>query len=282
MNKQHHEDYMRLHKKNGRVAKSFILGCLIFSTSIVFGESMSSASKFYTGIFGGVGSVTETDFKQYGSVYVTEASGGPLGINAFGHLKSETTGLAGAHLGFKLPVVHMLQPVTPAVELEGFYLSGGDLKGHANNNTIRLIEHDFAVTYPWQTGVFLINAVINANEPLFKKAMPYFGVGFGSAVGHISGAKSFQVNPEEQGINHYIAKRDDRAATFAAQAKAGLSFNLNHNTRIFAEYRHLYLYEMNYIFGSTLNLLHAETSSWSVKFDPQHYNMAIVGFDFTL
>ncbi|TAL62280.1 MAG: hypothetical protein EPN84_06750, partial [Legionella sp.] len=151
----------------------------------------------------------------------------------------------------------------------------------SNDTSSRLSEHDFALTYGANTGVFLVNAVLNANNSMFQKFRPYVGVGIGSAVISISDAFSLQVNPLEAGVNHF-STTDDKAATFAAQPKIGFRYDVNPNLNIFAEYRFLYIAPSNFIFGSTIAPGHAATSAWHLDIPSQIYNMGTVGIDFDL
>ena len=124
--------------------------------------------------------------------------------------------------------------------MEGYYLGGVTIKGDdINNDTDRLAEHDFFVSYPMRTGVYLVNAVLNINNSDFSKFNSYIGVGIGSAVVSIYNANSTQTSPYEPGVNHYNSDPNDTTVTFAAQPKIGLRWNFNQNTSMFAEYRFL-------------------------------------------
>lgn len=280
---------MKLAKISKKMTGKAVSGCaLALSASIAYSGAMGPASielpgKIYVGVFGGGGSVTNDGITQYGTAFFTEAVGGPLAVDSFGTSESSSTGMIGGHIGFAWPGnmgVHF--PLTPAVELEGYYMGGVQVDGHdISNDTLRLDEHDFHVTYPVKTGVFLVNAVLNSNNSVFGRFKPYVGVGIGSAVVSISGANSTQLSPPEFGINHYSADPDDTAVAFAAQPKAGVRFDFGHAS-VFAEYRFLYLSETEYTFGSTVALGHAPTSPWQVKIKPQYYNMGTVGIDFDL
>lgn len=270
-------------------ANKAVTGCLLaLAASSAYSGTMGPATvntpgSIYIGAFGGGGAVSGVDLKQYGTAFFTEAEGGPLAVDSFGSSKSSSMGMVGGHIGFAWSNNMSLLPLTPAVELEGYYIGGVEIKGHdLNNNTDRLPEHDFLVTYPLKSGVFLINAVLNANDSVFGKFKPYAGVGIGAAVVSVSGASAIQVSPMEAGINHYNSNTSDKALAFAAQPKIGVSYDLSSRTRLFAEYRFLYLSQTNYTFGSTVYSTHAPTSPWSVSMKSQNYNMGTAGIQFDL
>lgn len=251
------------------------------------GPAAMESSRSYFGIFGGGGGLTSTDMSMYGTAFFTEAAGGPLAVNAFGSSEDSTVGMVGAHLGFAWPsTVGKYFSVSPAMEIEGYYVGGGSLEGfEINNETVRLVEHDFYASYPLDTGVFLVNAVLAANTSMFGRFKPYVGVGIGGAINSISGATATQFSPPEPGLNHFNADPDAMAFAFAAQPKVGVRFDFA-GASVFAEYRFLYQSETNYTFGSTLPTsaapAHAATAPWLVKFKYQFYNMGTVGIDFDL
>ncbi len=243
--------------------------------------------KFYLGIFGGEGSSNQFHVGQFGTAFFTEAAGGPLSVNALGHTNSRSSWLVGAQAGYKAQDI-MLTPsspewsLTPAIELEGYYFGKRSFEGNlVNNNAERLPEHNFTVTYPTKSSVFVANAVLSLNHSCFL-FHPYIGAGFGGAIVKIAGADSMQTNPSEVGINHYNSDNSDTAPTFAGQVKAGLSYDINNYVSVFAEYRWLYLSSTHFTFGSTVYPGHAETSSWQVKLDPERYNMGTIGLRFSL
>ncbi|MGV3739777.1 MAG: hypothetical protein ACO1N3_00585 [Gammaproteobacteria bacterium] len=79
------------------------------------------------------------------------------------------------------------------------------------------------------------------------------------------------------GINHYNSNANSTDTTFAAQAKAGLSFDLTNHISIFGEYRWLYFSNSSYTFGSTVYPTHVATSSWVVNLASQNYNLGAAG-----
>lgn len=281
---------MKLDKFTTKMAGKALSGCLFaLSATVAYSGAMGPAAsinhgKIYIGIFGGGGAVTGTDISQYGTAFYTEAAGGPLAVNAFGTTESSSIGMVGGHIGFAwADNLGVNFPVTPSVELEGYYIGGAELEGHdLSNDTTRLPEHDFLVNYPLKSGVFLVNAVLNANDSLFRRFKPYVAAGIGSALVSVSDATAIQVSPPEFGINHYNSNDSDKAVAFAAQPKVGVRFDLSSHTSVFAEYRFLYLSQTNYTFGSTVAPGHVATAPWEVSIKPQYYNMGTIGIDFDL
>lgn len=280
---------MELEIKGSKIMGKVIPVCLLtLSASIAYSGAMGveltpSPVNAYIGFFGGAGIIGRTDISQYGTAFFSDAEDGPLAVNAFGTSESSSAGIIGGHIGFAWPNVSMYLPITPAVELEGYYMGGTKIDGHdIDNDTIRLLEHDFLVHYPLKTGVFLVNAILNSNNSIFDTIKPYVGVGIGSALVSVSGATASQVIPLEPGVNHYNSNPDNTVVVFAAQPKIGVKFYLSPRTSIFAEYRFIYLSEANYTFGSTVAPGHVATSPWLVSIKPQYYNMGTIGLDFDL
>lgn len=248
----------------------------------------TSPGKIYFGIYGGGGSSNHMSTDQYGTAFFTEAVGGPLAVDSFGHAGSRSVGMIGGQLGFQwnevvLSALNSQSSLTPAFELEGYYLGKSTFTSHdINNDTTRLDEHDFLVTYPTSTGVFLTNAVLNLNFANNSPWHPYVGAGIGAAIMKINDADSLQVSPPEANVNHYNANDDATAPSFAAQIKAGLNYDLTAHASIFAEYRGLYIADTDFTFGSTVYPTHAATSSWTVNWGHQYYNMGAVGLRVTV
>ncbi len=276
--------------KEGKKFSKVLLGILLTSISYNAFADMRSCccnpGKLYLGIFGGRGDSNKVDINQYGTAFFLDV-GGPLAVNAFGTTKHRSSPFFGAHVGYQLPEI-LPTPcsswgLAPAVEWEGYYLRKSTFTAHdVGNDTERLDEHDFLVTFPTKTGVFLVNAVLNLNLPCRSHFHPYVGVGFGGAVISVTDADALQVAPPEPGVNHFNANPSDRDATFAAQGKVGLGYDLCRRIGLFAEYRYLYVGDSNFTFGSTVSPGHAATSPWSVEFDRKHYNLFAVGFQFSL
>lgn len=239
----------------------------------------------YLGVFGGGGSSTDTDLIQYGNAFFSELESiGPLDINAFGSGGRRDVGLVGGQIGYQwapTPFFHSSWTMTPAFELEGYYLGKGKFVGSdLINGTNLLEEHDFSVSLPMNSSVFLANAIINLN-PAMSRWHPYLGVGIGAAVLSIHGATSFQESPPELGVNHFDGNPNDTTSTFAAQGKLGLQFDLSQCWNLFVEYRGLYLTNSQFTFGGTVAASHVPTSSWQVKVDSQYYNLGAAGVKFT-
>lgn len=243
------------------------------------------AEKLYFGVFGGGGSSNSINTSQFGTAYYIEAQGGPLAVNAFGQLGSKSTGFFGAQIGYQARDVFLnYSPqwvLRPAAELEGYIMSKSTFNGDLINNTDRLPEHDFVVSYPMHRTVYLINAVLNFKNHHFP-VTPYIGLGIGNAIVRISNASATQIDPPEAGFNHYNASTNATDSVFAGQIKLGLSYGINKYISIFADYRCLYLASSNFTFGSTVYPSHPETSSWQVILDAQRYNLGNIGIRFSL
>jgi opacity protein-like surface antigen len=260
-----------------RIASAIFLFVL---TIPAFASQMTTPGKFYVGAFGGRGSANNFNASQFGTAYFIEANGGPLAVNAFGQLHSQTSSFYGLQLGYQTQQILLKSSsqwtLGPAVELEGYSMNNGTSYGSLTNNTTRLPEHDFMVSYPMSRSVFLANAVLNFNHSQLP-VHPYLGVGIGNALIRISGASATQVSPPEENVNHYNSNGSDTNSTFAGQIKLGVSYDINKYVSLFADYRWLYLASTHFTFGSTVYPGHAETSSWQVKLDAQRYNLGNVG-----
>ncbi len=272
------------------------LQCLcIMSNSIAYADSAipnivspASPGRIYIGLFAGGETVHSDALKQEGTAYLASGLGGPLAVNAFGTSSSASGWFGGGHIGYQGSRDILNNPGSawtflPAAELEGYYLGNITLRGvDLNNSTARLEEHDFHVTYPMSTNVFLMNAILDISHAYSNRVHLYAGFGIGSGIISISGAYAAQVAPEEPGINHYNSDTSDTAVAFAAQPKLGLRFDLTQHASLFAEYRFLYLSPTNYLFGSTVYSTHVATSNWDVKMGSQNYNMGAIGIDYAV
>lgn len=245
-------------------------------------------NRFYIGGFGGELFSNSAKIRQTGTAFFTEANGGPLAVDARGHTRKTDTGFGGAQIGYawsQCPIRCGCSnwSITPAAELEAYFYKHTK-KGHLANllSTDRLPEHDFHNTFPMNVGVYFVNGVFNFNNCCLGKFSPYVGGGIGVANLWIRNAKSTQVSPEEPGVNHFNSKRSDSSWAFAAQAKAGLSYNICQRLRVFAEYRFLFVDSSNYNFGSTNYPAHAPTSTWNVKVNNMWYNAFALGIQFDL
>ncbi len=233
----------------------------------------------YVGVFGGGGSRSGSSLSQFGTVFFPEITGGPMAIDATGRTGSGGVGFAGAHLGYEWSYGAHLRP---ALEIEGFHLAGNQPRATLLNPTPRLVEQAFDTTFPTRTTVLLANMVVGF-PALYPGITPYLGGGIGAANVSIKGATSIQTDPPEAGINHFNARPDSSAWTFAAQAKAGARLALGDSgAYLFGEYRYLYIGDANQVFGSTVDPTHAATSPWTTSFGGTSHHLAAggVGFNF--
>lgn len=262
--------------KTSRLMTVGVLSLALSTSALaaVQAQAWSLPQGLYVGVFGGGGSVMDTNANQNGTAFFPAA---PLSVNVSGNVHSNSTWFGGLHVGFgcKNPCWF----VTPAVELEGFYLHS-NLDGHVDSQTSALPEHNFDISLPTQTGVFLINNVYSFNIPC-SQLHPYVGGGVGGALVTVSGSDSTQVSPPEPGVNHFNSRTGASAGAFAAQVKAGLRYTVCNNVDLFAEYRFLYLTPTNYTFGSTEVGGHAPTSPWAVNVDGLRYNLGAIGIEFS-
>jgi opacity protein-like surface antigen len=261
-----------------------ILGALLLSSvsSHLSACCEPTNNRLYVGGFGGGIYSNSTKVSQLGVVFFTEAEGGPLAIDAKGRTKKTSSGFGGAQIGYEWSKYDNCAgwSLAPALEVEGFWFSNTK-KGNLTNtiNSDRLAEHQFSDTFKMNTGVYLANAVISLKNQWGLS--PYVGVGAGLARLSINRASSFQVSPEEPEINHF-SNRKDSSWTLAAQIKAGLRYTIFKSFHIFGEYRFLYLDLSDYVFGSTSNPSHAQTSPWNVKMKNTEYNSFVFGLQYDL
>ncbi len=231
----------------------------------------------YVGVFGGWGSTGDTDVAQLGTVFFSEAQGGPLAVNARGQLDSDGGGFIGGQVGHEWSNG---SAVLPAFELEGYSLDTGTRRAHLENPTDRLPEHTFDSAFPTDTSVFLANLVLSYPTS-YHGVTPYLGGGIGGAQIDIDGATSFQLDPVEPGFNHFNSAPDSSTWTFAAQFKAGARIALGSNVYAFGEYRYLYVGSADQVFGNTDYGAPAATTPWTVRFDDTSHHMATAGVGFS-
>lgn len=262
--------------------KSYISSSiLLFALAPLAFASQPAPEKFYLGVFGGGGSSNNFNAKQFGTAFYTELAGGPLAVNAFGQVDNHTVAFFGVQLGHQIQEICLSSQwmLGLAAELEGYFTNKSSFDGDLSNDTARLPEHDFAVSYPMRRDVFLGNAILNFNNSCLLVS-PYIGFGIGGAIIRISDADATQVRPPEAGVNHYNSNSSDTSPTFAGQLKLGLNYDITNCISLFAEYRWLYLASTSYVFGSTVYPAHVATSPWQVKLDAQRYNLGSVGVKF--
>jgi len=243
----------------------------------VAAEQASPARGTYIGVFGGWGASSDTDVAQLGTVFLTEAEGGPLAVNATGQTDSDGVGFIGVQLGHEWSNG---SAVLPAFELEGFYLDTGTRRATLENPTDRLPEHTFDNTFPNDTSVFLANLVLSLPTS-YQGVTPYIGGGIGGAQVDIDGATSLQIDPTEGALNHFNSGPSSSAWTFAAQIKAGARLAFGSNAYVFGEYRYLYVGSTDQIFGNTVDAGHASTTAWTVRFDDTSHHLATAGIGFS-
>lgn len=241
-------------------------------------------NRLYVGAFGGGIQSGSTKVHQFGTAFFTEENGGPLAVVAKGNIKKNWSGVGGIQVGYEwrncpTNIGCSGWTLTPAAELEAYFFSHKK-KGHLINDTARLPEHDFANSFRASSSVILANIVLSFNNPC--GFTPYIGGGIGAANLSLKHATSFQVSPEEVGINHFNTNRNDSAWTFAAQAKVGVRYNICESLHIFGEYRYLFVDSNNYVFGSTKYADHVPTSPWNVKVNSINYNAFVIGLQYDL
>lgn len=243
-------------------------------------------NRLYVGAFGGENYSSSPRLVQRGTAFFLEDEGGPLDVDARGRSHRKSSGFGGAQLGYEWTQCPFYLgcsdwSLTPAAEVEAYFYRH-TRRGSLINPTARLPEHDFVDSFPMHVGVYAVNGVLTLNSPCLGRFSPYIGGGVGAARVCIRRAKSKQISPPEPGINHFNSDRSDSAWTFAAQAKAGLRYNICEWIHIFGEYRFLYLESSRYIFGSTVAPTHAPTSTWNVDVKHTFYNAFAFGIQFDL
>lgn len=235
-------------------------------------------NKIYFGAFGGGIFSNSSHMSQMGTVFFTEAEGGPLAVLAQGNVDANTTGFGGVQFGYEWSCSNWI--VTPALELEAFFYSSSR-EGQLSNPTDRLPEHEFVNSFRTNMSVLLVNALFSGNNSCWGIS-PYVGGGLGAVRISLKNATSFQISPPEEGINHFNSRQHDSCWTFAAQLKAGLRYEVCRSFHVFGEYRYLFVDCSNYILGSAVDPTHAPTSPWNVKLDDTHYHALSIGIRYDL
>lgn len=275
--------------RKNRLTLLLVLLFIAVNFSLMAWECCNSCTcnRLYIGAFGGGLYSDRTRISQMGTALFSEYEGGPLAVEARGHLKSNQTGFGGLQIGYELstrPDACSCWSLSPAIEIEAFWYSN-KLKGKLFNarDRDRLPEHRFVDRFHVDTGVYLVNGVFSLNNTCCGGSFtPYIGLGVGAARISFDNAKSKHVNPPEPGINHFNSNKSDTSWAFVAQAKAGLRYNIYKSFHIFGEYRYLYVDFSNYIFGSTVFSTHARTTPWNVKVHNNHYNAFVFGLQYDL
>ncbi|MDF1677325.1 MAG: outer membrane beta-barrel protein [Legionellaceae bacterium] len=251
------------------------------------GELPPQADYIYFSVFGGGGGATSAPIKQKGTSFFALAAR-PVDVNARGTSNANSAWILGGQVGYQWlprPIKHVdtKWSISPATELEGYYIGHSTFKVEdKDNNLLHIPEHKFQNTFPLDIGVFLINAVLHMDNVNWEKVHPYIGAGIGSAVTAISNATSFQTDPPEPNINHFNSDPNASSVTFAAQPKVGMTYILSDTIKIFAEYRLLILASGNYFFGSTVRERHNATTEWTVSIGSHFYNLGTVGIRYDI
>lgn len=271
---------MKITKTNSLKLISSIL-LLYFSTSAH--ADICLPTGLYLGAFIGGGKSLSANATQRGVAFFDADAGGPLSVTASGDSDSTFTRFGGIHIGLRGNTGQLGGLcLTPAAEVEAFYLNNNDPKFTVIDTNSRVTNHTFDDSLPMDTGVLLANGVVNFNLPNICRVHPYLGAGFGAARISVRDADSPQVNPPEPNVNHFNSDPDATDTAFAAQAKAGINFDLTNHLKMFVEYRYLYIASTDYTFGSTVYPTHAATTNWNVHVGQQGYNLADVGFQYAL
>jgi opacity protein-like surface antigen len=242
-----------------------------------------NCNRLYFGGFGGGIYSDDSKMSQMGTALFPEDVGGPLAVEARGHVKKNGTGFGGVQLGYewsKCVDQCSSWAIAPGAEMEVYWLSR-HIKGNLFNSTDtdRLPEHDFVDTFHMNEGVYLANFILSLNNTW--RLSPYVGAGVGATRISLHDADSKQIAPLEAGINHFNSRTHDSSWTFAAQVKAGLRFNIC-KFHVFGEYRYLFVDTSNYIFGSTVYPTHAHTTPWNVQIEDMQYSAFVFGIQFDL
>lgn len=241
-------------------------------------QTRSVTDGFYLGAFGGYGAPMHNNLSQTGTAFFPS---GPLVVDASGRSReSFGGGWGGLHVGYEWSpfVMSPCWSLVPAVELEGYYM-GVTEKGDVTNATIA--EHDFRNTLPMHTWVIMADTVWALKIPQWD-AIPYIGVGIGTADISISGANSLQTSPSEPGVNHFNSNTKSSRWAFAAQGRGGIRLVIDCHWRVFAEYRYLYITATNYTFGQTIYPTHVPTTNWGVGIGGMSNNMGALGIEYTI
>jgi opacity protein-like surface antigen len=215
----------------------------------------------------------------------------------------QTGGIAGVHIGIQgTPLFSnkfKLFLLTPAVEIEGFYL-GSHLSGILSNpnlepailrsegsvsvsHSVQPNIHVFNDTFALNTGNVFANIIVNFD--FLKKSIfsPYAGVGIGLAINRLSGANSDQIAPYNEDVNHFNTARSANNTVLATQVKLGLEKIFFEKLAIFAEYRYLSIAASSYTFGNTYYPgHHPNTSKWELNLNAMNFQTGVFGIRYFL
>lgn len=263
---------------------SALMALLTLSTSyLAAGDCCCPNNRLYIGAFGGGLYSNQPRITQTGVAFFTEAEGGPLGVNARGHLRKKSSGFGGVQLGYEWTGCTFLSDfnLSPAVEAEAFWYKHSQKGSLVNDVPVRLEEHDFVDSFKQTTGVYLVNLLLNLNNCWTGNFTPYIGGGIGAAHVSLKNGRSIQINPPET-VNHFNSDPNYSNWAFAAQAKLGVRYNFCERFHLFAEYRFLFVDTTNYIFGQTIETGHPVTTSWNVQVRKLYYNAFALGLQYDL
>jgi opacity protein-like surface antigen len=161
------------------------------------------------------------------------------------------------------------------------------VKEHVLDTPLSAGNHTFENTAKMKVALFSVNGALtyNTGSPL----KPYVGAGAGLAFVNMGDAVSLQTGPGgiETGrelpggplvkVNHLNSRNSSNDLTFAAQAKAGLRYDLTGHFSLVAEYRLVHLASTAYTYGSTVYYTHASTNNWVVKNGAMNLHNGLVG-----
>ncbi len=263
--------------QNSLIAAS-ILSCTALTAQDQQPKNDSEIMGIYFGGFGGWIFPYDLTVTQVGTAFFPESSGGPLDVAAKGKAHGRTKGFGGLHIGYEwMNKISSGFRLAPALELEGNYFANTAKKADVINPTTRLEAHEFIDTLPMRVGTLLANGILEFNNDYIS---PYIGFGVGVGFVSIHGANSLQVDPLEEGVNHFNSNTNDFNTLFTTQAKAGLRYRFLKHYRVSAEYRFIYLTSSDFTFGSANYPDHVPTSPWTVRLNGMSYNAVTLGIDF--
>ena len=228
--------------------------------------------------------------------------GDPTTVGAFGPFGTSNTssnntshvgGVGGLKLGYKFqpcPIIATGFALQPAVEFDGYFLQNKlGQSGTFTQPAVPIIggpvPANVAVSSNGRStnGAFLINAVLRVKTPC--GVTPYVGLGVGGE--YLDTTRSFSSTLEFPGIANFpvnnSVSRSDQCLSFAAQAIAGVDYELNKHWSLFAEYKFLAAIEPSFtyngIYGGNLpNALGgAGLATTGLNGETYHYHPDFIG-----
>ncbi len=295
-----------------------LASCAMFGTSAAFAQSGGLYIGAFGGIGSSGGqSIAQNGTAHKGFSGEGEYEGNyytyDLPVAQSGHSTHESSTVFGGQIGYEWGNGSGL---APAIEVEGLYLTAdqnADLENEDDEIPTKIAvihdgvkttvtdraelsmvqhhgelaegPHTFNNTANMKVAMFMLNGVMSYHAT--SKLTPYVGVGFGMALVNMKDAVSLQTGPggvEKTGgrddVNHFNSKDSAKDSVFAAQAKAGLRFQISGKTSLFAEYRYVNLASTDYTFGATIYPDHAPTDAWIVEHGSMHLHNGLVGIRF--